>query len=219
MKPKILLIASLVGLCFAFNAMAGTLPANITLSLNSVSGGETYNGWNAGEMVVQIIDDPVTPVQYTGTYNGFCVDPASASYSFQDYVLLAMPPTADYQQSAYILFTYGTAFGNPSGNEFEAQVAIWQIMFLNMPSLAPGPSADLVSAMKAAAQAAVTGGWSAADHGIVLAHSPRNSQATVGALEVDYQDFIVGVPDGGLTVMLLGLGVGGLALFSRKFRQ
>jgi hypothetical protein len=27
------------------------------------------------------------------------------------------------------------------------------------------------------------------------------------------------VPDGGLTVMLLGLGVGGLALFSRKFRQ
>jgi hypothetical protein len=27
------------------------------------------------------------------------------------------------------------------------------------------------------------------------------------------------VPDGGLTVMLLGLGVGGLALFSRKFKQ
>jgi hypothetical protein len=27
------------------------------------------------------------------------------------------------------------------------------------------------------------------------------------------------VPDGGLTVMLLGLGVGGLTLFSRKFRQ
>jgi hypothetical protein len=27
------------------------------------------------------------------------------------------------------------------------------------------------------------------------------------------------VPDGGLTVMLLGLGVGSLALFSRKFRQ
>jgi len=27
------------------------------------------------------------------------------------------------------------------------------------------------------------------------------------------------VPDGGLTVMLLGLGVGGVALFSRKFRQ
>jgi hypothetical protein len=27
------------------------------------------------------------------------------------------------------------------------------------------------------------------------------------------------VPDGGLTVMLLGLGVGGLALFSRKFKR
>jgi hypothetical protein len=35
----------------------------------------------------------------------------------------------------------------------------------------------------------------------------------------DCQDQLVYVPDGGLTVMLLGLGVGGLALFSRKFKQ
>jgi len=27
------------------------------------------------------------------------------------------------------------------------------------------------------------------------------------------------VPDGGLTVLLLGIGVGGAALFSRKFRK
>lgn len=33
------------------------------------------------------------------------------------------------------------------------------------------------------------------------------------------QDLLGVVPDGGLTVMLLGLGVGGLAFFSRKFRQ
>jgi hypothetical protein len=33
-----------------------------------------------------------------------------------------------------------------------------------------------------------------------------------------HQDQLILVPDGGLTVMLLGLGVGGLALISRKFR-
>jgi hypothetical protein len=32
------------------------------------------------------------------------------------------------------------------------------------------------------------------------------------------QDQLILVPDGGLTVMLLGLGVGGLALISRKFK-
>ena len=101
---RVLLTQFLVMLLFSSFALAGSLPVDITLKLNGVQPGGGYNGWATGEYVSQI----GSPSEYVGVYAGFCVDPAEAPTSYQDYELVSVPDSAGYKEAAYIFNTYGT---------------------------------------------------------------------------------------------------------------
>lgn len=185
-------------------ALAGSLPADIDLTVLDVVPGEpTWNGWQTGTHIVEISNSP--DGEYDGEYAAFCVDPSFYVFYAVPYQLDNLPES--YYPAAWVFENYK----DYGASARDAQIAIWKLTI--------DPAADFENALQetlfADANDAVAEGYVAPGN-LLLAYSPRGPMEE--AYGEPYQDFIVDVPEPG-SILLLGLGLLGVATISRLRRN
>jgi hypothetical protein len=154
----------------------------------------------------------------TNTFQSFCVEESEYVYAGEtmDVVLnqkseltgktLTMGVAWLYQQFATGgLAAYGYNYSSRSASQVqELQTAIWYFMGELTTTVNNAFTKDVFAAISDPF-AASNGAF-----GVWVLNTTHNGSPR--------QDMLVYVPDGGLTALLLGIGVGALALFSRKLR-
>ena len=146
---------------------------------------------------------------------GYCVDPANIWYTpnvYSTFYLIPVPTTGDhadfYQAAVWIFNNYGL----PTDNQLAADVqnAIWWIMDGNTTYAV---NTQMQGIIDDALEAVAAPGTISTD-GYMLAVSPYST----GSYGVEMQDFIVRTPEPA-SLLLLGLGLFGVGLVSRKKRS
>ncbi len=175
-----------------------------------------YNGGAlAGIYNFKITDDAV----FSGSYQGFCVDPAFSDPGPYEATIAAVLNNSKYEAAAYLLNKY---FTQTPSNALAAkyQLAVWELVFDygNGYDLASGKFiytggyTNDVSALVTEASGALSG---FSPGGFYIAKAP----ATGENYGVRPQDFIFQkVSEPGI-LLLLGTGMLGLALVGRKTRR
>jgi len=169
--------------------------------------------WQTGVYNFEVQTGPLS-----GTYGGFCVDPAGATTSpATNYSIIPIPTTGNYFYAAYLLNKYYT-LPPTSTNAAAIQSAIWEFMFetagtyditadnffmRNNSTLATQAQGYIADALANAAGTNLDGFY--------LAVSPNATDY----FNKEYQDFIFKAPEP-MTMILFGLGLIGLAAIRRE---
>ncbi len=219
-----------------FLGLAGAASASITLQeigvtppnvVNVTIQGSYDNGVSvyAGQYVLNITDTSNT---WTGTYNGFCVDPAAAPGSFAPYSIVPVANVTGVHtasnnntylaEAAYVFSKYGAA------DSTATQLAIWELVFDATPSdLTSGGfkvnagDASIINQAKVELADALANGAGFNTAGYYIAENPGD-----GSIGQGTQDYMIyrSVPEPSILLFLGAglLGIGGLSRWIRYRR-
>jgi hypothetical protein len=177
--------------------------------------------WNAGVYNFTILSG-----QFTGTYGGFCVDPASSytggsPYPSYDINAVTHGMGRNYDLAAYLLNKY---YSVPGRDASATQAAIWELMFessdfdykISSSSSDRGNFYTSNSSIAGTAQSYIddarANGAVFSLSGYYLAQSPAGETDYYNKL---YQDYVFKTPEP-MSILLLGAGLISLAGLRRK---
>jgi hypothetical protein len=169
----------------------------------------TLNSGNAVQVYAGIVKLKVDGV----ATDGFCIDPFHWSISgVQSYTLEPLqdapkppgPMGADAAKQVEQLWQMYYSAGMTNENAAGLQIAIWEIVSASPNVVASGNTFQLVSANDYGAASMIAS---------LTSSSPT---ANLAAVTGPGQDYVIGVPDGGSTALLLGMGLVGIALGFRR---
>jgi hypothetical protein len=213
MIKKVLVLAT----CMVF-LMAGAVQAE-TVTYFGVSPGETIGivaptipssgGAYAGMYNFAISDGSGL---YTGSYKGYCVEPAIASSSFTA-TIIAVTEGSRYEAAAYLLGKYYDTTSTIANKAAQVQMAVWELVwdFGGTYNLANGTfqTSTYTSEVNALITEAVAALPGFTPSGYYVAQAPA------GAFGSAPQDFIFKTPEPGV-LTLLGLGLVALGITRRR---
>jgi hypothetical protein len=213
MIKKVLVLAT----CMVF-LMAGAVQAE-TVTYFGVSPGETigivaptipYSGGAYAGMYNFAISDGSG--LYTGSYKGYCVEPAIASSSFTA-TIIAVTEGSRYEAAAYLLGKYYDTTSTIANKAAQVQMAVWELVwdFGGTYNLANGTfqTSTYTSEVNALITEAVAALPGFTPSGYYVAQAPA------GAFGSAPQDFIFKTPEPGV-LTLLGLGLVALGITRRR---
>jgi hypothetical protein len=213
MIKKVLVLAT----CMVF-LMAGAVQAE-TVTYFGVSPGETigivaptipYSGGAYAGMYNFAISDGSG--LYTGSYKGYCVEPAIASSSFTA-TIIAVTEGSRYEAAAYLLGKYYDTTSTIANKAAQVQMAVWALVwdFGGTYNLANGTfqTSTYTSEVNALITEAVAALPGFTPSGYYVAQAPA------GAFGSAPQDFIFKTPEPGV-LTLLGLGLVALGITRRR---
>lgn len=205
MTKKTILMVPVALLAVTVAAFAGTIQLRevgtnpqtvVNVTIPAAGGGIFYSGGvYAGFYVLEI--------QGQGLVSGFCVDPSFSNSSFSTYNLLTIPEGSNYERAAWLL----NQFKGQTSVATNVQLAVWSIIF---------PSGFTVNSSGFDYQPYVTLANSANlaafdQSGYRLAVSPPEGKY----FGVNYQDYVIPVPEPGMPI-LLGIALALMAAFWKR---
>jgi hypothetical protein len=203
---KVLLV---VVCCIAFMGVARAEVINYT----GVAPGETVNinaptiPYSGGAYAGMYNFNIEGPSPFAGSYKGFCVDPQMEITPFTA-VIIAVTDGSKYEAAAYLMQTYYGQTSLSNQKAAQVQLAIWELVWdYNSYDLATG-------AFQTSAYITEVNALIAEATGALATYTPSGVYVATNAAA---QDFMFQVPEP-MTVLLLGLGMIGVAGIRRKMK-
>jgi len=182
----------------------------------NVSPGQGVNFFGGGNWQTGVYNFEIQSGTFAGTYGGFCVDPAGSHSDYSAYDINTISHgVRNYDAAAWLLNQYYTVAGISA---VATQAAIWEVMFETDTSISYslstgnfGTTDGIAGLANTYVTDAIAGAPGFGLTGFYLAQSPAGGPY----FNKEYQDYIFKTPEP-MTMLLLGLGLVGLAGLRRK---